>query len=126
MRIGLTWLVGLVCIGTLLPVYAHNKTKAPSAQEILEGTIGALETEGLLHAEQVDPAKTSIEQSASQKLSKRRSRQIYFVHVILRDGANIDAIAVRDNSSIVEQSGLIVYVVSKILQPDGKPLPSHN
>jgi hypothetical protein len=126
MRIALTWLVGLVCIGTLVPVYAHNNIKVPSAHEILEGTIGALETEGLFHAEQVDLAKTSIEQRASQKLSKHRSRQIYFVFVVLRDGANIDAIAVRDNSPIAEQSGLFVYVVSKILQPDGKPVPPRN
>ncbi|HXA84136.1 MAG TPA: hypothetical protein VNZ47_03610 [Candidatus Dormibacteraeota bacterium] len=123
MRIGLTWLVGLICIGPLLQVHAQNKTKAPGAQDILAGTIGALETNGLLHVEQVDTAKTSIEQEASQKLSKHRSRQIYFVHVVLRDGAKIDAIAVRDNSPIAEESGLVVYVVSKVLQPDGKPVP---
>jgi high-affinity K+ transport system ATPase subunit B len=122
MRISLTLLVSLVCIGPLVQMHAHNKTKAPGAQDILAGTRAALEIEGLLHAEQVDTAK-SIEQRASQKLSKRRSRQIYFVRVVLRDGANIDAIAVRDNSTITEESGLIVYVVSKVLQPDGKPVP---
>src|SRR3954471_20479097 len=108
MRISLTMLVGLVFIGPLLLMHAQNKTKAPGAQDILAGTIGALETEGLLHAEQVDTAKTSIEQEASQKLNKRRSRQIYFVHVVLRDGAKIEAFAVRDNSPIVEESGLVV------------------
>jgi hypothetical protein len=123
MRIGLTWLVGLVCIGPLLLVHAQNKTKAPGAQDILAGTVGALETEGLLHAEQVDKSKTSIEQKASQKLSKRRSRQIFFVHIVLHDGAKTDAIAMRDNSSMVEESGLVIYVVSKVLQPDGKPVP---
>jgi hypothetical protein len=123
MRISLTMLVGLVCIGPLPLVHAQNITKAPGAQDILAGTIGALETEGLLHAEQVDKTKTLIEQKASQKLSKRRSRQIYFVQVFLRDGARIEAIAVRDNSSIVEESGLVIYVVSKVLQPDGKPVP---
>jgi hypothetical protein len=123
MKIGLTLSVILICIGPLVLVHAKNKTKAPGAQDILAGTIGALETEGLLHAEQVDAAKTSIEQLASQKLSKRRSRQTYLVHVVLRGGENIDAFAVRANSSIAEESGLIVYVVSKILQPDGKPVP---
>jgi hypothetical protein len=123
MRIRLTLLVSLVCVGPLLLLHAQNKTKVPGAQDILAGTIAALETEGLLHAEQVDKTKTSIDQEASQKLSKRRSRQIYFVHVFLRDGARIDAFAVRDNSPIVEQSGLVVYVVSKVLQPDGKPVP---
>lgn len=123
MRIGLALLVSLVCICPLRLMHAQNKTKAPGAQDILAGTIRALETEGLLHDEQVDTAKTSIEQGASQKLSKRKSRQIYFVHVVLRDGANVEAIAMRDNSSIEEESGLTVYVVSKVLQPDGKPVP---
>jgi hypothetical protein len=123
MRISLTMLVGLVCIGPLLLVHAQNKTKAPGAQDILAGTIGALEAEGMLQAEQIDKTRTSIEQKASQKLSKRRSRQIYLVHVLLRDGAKIEAFAVKDNSPIVEESGLVIYVVSKVLQPDGKPVP---
>jgi hypothetical protein len=123
MRISLTMLVGLVCVGPLLLVHAQNKTKAPGAQDILAGTIAALETDGLLHAEQVDKTRTSIEQKASQKLNKRRSRQIYFVHVRLLDGAKIEAFAMRDNSSVVEESGLVIYVVSKVLQPDGKPEP---
>jgi hypothetical protein len=124
MRIGLTLLLSLVCISPLVQVQAE-KTKIPGAQDVLAGTIGALETEGLLHADRVDTAKTSIEQRASQKVSNRRSRQIYFVQVILRDGAEIDAFAVRDNSPIAEESGLIVYLISKILQPDGQPVPAH-
>jgi len=120
---GLALVVSLVCIGPLLLMHAQNKTKVPDAHDILAGTIGALETEGLLHAEQVDTAKTSIELGASQKLSKRKSRQIFFVHVILHDSTNIEAIAVGDNSSIAEESGLVVYVVAKVLQPDGKPVP---
>jgi len=123
MRMGLALLVSLVCIGPLLLMHAQNKTKVPDSHDILAGTIGALETEGLLHAEQVDTTKTSIELGASQKLSKRKSRQIFFVHVVLRDSANIEAIAVGDNSSIAEESGLVVYVVAKVLQPDGKPVP---
>lgn len=123
MRIGLALLVSLVCMVPLQVMHAQNKTKAPGAQDILAGAIGALETEGLLQTKQVDTAKTSIELAASQKLSKRKSRQIYFVHVVLRDGANIEAIARRDNSSIEEESGLFVYVVAKVLQPDGKPVP---
>jgi hypothetical protein len=123
MKMRLTLLVSFICIGPLALVNAQNRTKAPGAQDIIAGTIGALETEGLLHAEQVDKTQTWIEQKASQKLSKRRSRQIYFVEVFLRDGARIEAIAVRDNSSIEEESGLVIYVVSKILQPDGKPVP---
>ena len=120
---GLALVVSLVCIGPLLLMHAQNKTKVPDSHDILAGTIGALETEGLLHAEQVDTAKTSIELGASQKLSKRKSRQIFFVHVILHDSTNIEAIAVGDNSSIAEESGLVVYVVAKVLQPDGKPVP---
>jgi len=80
MRIRSTSLAGLVCVGPLL-LHGQNKTKAPGAQDILAETIGALETEGLLHAEQVDKTKTSIKQEASQKLSKRRSRQVYFVRL---------------------------------------------
>ena len=81
MRIRSTSLAGLVCVGPLLLLHGQNKTKAPGAQDILAETIRALETEGLLHAEQVDKTKTSIKQEASQKLSKRRSRQVYFVRL---------------------------------------------
>lgn len=123
MKLSLMFLVSLICICLLVQAHARDKAKDPGAHDILAGTIGALESEGLLHAEQIDAAKTSIEQLASQNLNKRRSRQTYLVHVVLRDSANIEAIAVRDNSSIAEESGLIVYVVSKVLQPDGKPVP---
>jgi len=114
----------LVCIGPCTQVQGHAKVEIPNVHDILAGTIGALEAEGMLHAEQVDKTKIWIEQKASQKLSNRRSRQIYFVEVVLLDGTKIDAFAVRDNSPIVEQSGLVVYVVSKVLQPDGKPVPA--
>lgn len=90
---------------------------------IIEGTLGALQTEGLIRTEQVDPAKTWIIQLASQKLSKRKSRQLYLVEFFLRSGQKVEAIARRDQSPIVEESGLVVYVVSKILQPDGVPVP---
>ena len=91
--------------------------------QVIAGTINALEAGGFLLREQLDPAKTWRTQLASQKLNKRRSRQIYFVQFSLRNGQTVEAIAVKDNSSIPEQSGLVVYTVSKILQPDGHPEP---
>jgi hypothetical protein len=77
----------------------------------------------LVHADQVDPDRTWTGQLASQKLPKRRSRQIYYVEFFMRSGEKVNAIAVRDESPIVEESGLMVYVVSRVLQPDGKPVP---
>src|SRR5204863_418264 len=62
-------------------------------------------------------------QVAAQKLSTRRLRQLYLVTFFLRNGEKAEAIAERDESPIDEESGLAVYVVSKVLQPDGKPVP---
>jgi hypothetical protein len=91
--------------------------------DIVQRTAVALEAEGLIRPEQVDPSRTEITQVSSQKLSKTHSRQMYFVEFLLRNGGRIEAIARHDESPIPEESGFVVYVVSKILQPDGKPVP---
>jgi hypothetical protein len=114
----------LMLLFILIAVGASGQFFVGSEREsLVAGTLGALEAEGLIHAGQANPAKTWISQLTSQKLGSRRSRQIYFVQFLLSNGENVDAIAVRTKSPIPEESGLVVYVVSKVLQPDGKAVP---
>jgi hypothetical protein len=60
---------------------------------------------------------------ASQKFGKSRKRRVYLIVFSLRDDQKIQVVAESDESPVPEQSGLFVYIVSKILQPDGKPVP---
>jgi hypothetical protein len=108
----------LIAIGASTQVQDGNKKKGAGDPkndgDVIAGTLGALQTEGLVHADQVDPDRTWTGQLASQKLPKRRSRQIYYVEFFMRSGEKVNAIAVRDESPIVEESGLMVYVVSRV------------
>lgn len=92
-------------------------------RSIAAGTLFALQNEGIIHAGQGAAAKPWMRRLASQKLGDRKSRRVYLVVFSLPGGEDVAAIAVEDKSSIPEQSGLVVYAVSKILQPDGKPVP---
>ncbi len=51
-------------------------------------------------------------------------RHVYLLAFSLDDGKKVEAIAQQDTSSTPEESGLVVYVISRILQPDGKPVPA--
>jgi hypothetical protein len=116
-----------VAVRASTPVQEQYERKGPGGSrqdaQIVAGTMDALQTEGLIHTEQVDAARTRMTRLSSQKLSHRRSRQIYYVQFFMRNGENVNAIAVRDESRIAEESGLVVYVVSKTLKPDGKAVP---
>jgi len=126
MRIALKALFALAVFCLLAQCYGQRNNDVGSHEphaDLVRGTLGALETEGLLKVDEVDTSKTWTRQLAFQKLSKRRSRQIYLVMFSLRNGESVNAIAVQDESPIPEESGLVVYVLSRILQPDGKPVP---
>jgi hypothetical protein len=90
---------------------------------VIEGTLAALESDGLVHAKDVDQTKMWSKQIASQKVSRKESRKIFLVEFSLRNGETIEAIAKWDNSPMPERSGLVIYVISKTLQPDGVPTP---
>lgn len=101
----------------------HQSVGSHADSSIVTGTLAALQADGLIRAEQVD--RTWVAELASQKLDERRTRRIHLVTFTLRSGEEVEAIARSEQSPIVEQTGLVVYVISKVLQPDGKPVPAH-
>ncbi len=114
----------LLITSLTVPVFAQRQNQSGDADKrdsIAAGTSSALQNEGLIRAEEV--VNTRVTELASQKLSAHRSRRIYLVTFTLRSGGKLEAIALVDKSPVVEQSGLVVYVVSKVLQPDGVPMP---
>jgi hypothetical protein len=107
-----------------LPLAEPGKLSSSQRESyIAEGVLGALMSEGLIRADEVDLSKTQTTQLGSRKLGKHRCRHVYSVDVFRRNGENVATIAIYDEAPEVEQSGLVVDVVSKVLQPDGKPTP---
>lgn len=88
-------------------------------------TLLVLQDGGLVDAGQIDESGTQTEQLASEKVGKNLWNQIYFVRFKLRTGKAVEAIARVSASSVPDmRSGPVVYVVSKVLQPEGKPGPA--
>ena len=92
-------------------------------RSVAAGTLLALEDEGIIEPAKAATVKIWMRQLASQEFGKGRVRRVYFIVFSVRDGQNVNAVAESDESPVSEQSGLIVYVVSKVLQPDGKAVP---
>lgn len=87
-------------------------------------TLNVLQGGGLLDAGQIDESGTRAERLASEKVGKDLWNQIYFVRFKLRTGKTVEAIARVSASSAPDmRSGPVVYVVSRVLQPEGKPEP---
>jgi hypothetical protein len=103
---------------------AKNLSESDPDRSISTGTLSALQADGIIDAAKAVPTKTWMHQLAMQKLGEGRMRQMYLVMFSLSNGAEVQAIAQKDVSAVPEQSGLVVYVVSKILQPDGKAVPA--
>ncbi|MCU1284930.1 MAG: hypothetical protein JWO13_1280 [Acidobacteriales bacterium] len=110
-------------IGASAEGQSIGSPKIAVRKELIAGTIGALKTGGLIQTEEVGQVKTTSRLLVSQKLSSRRSREMYLVSVFLPNGGKVDVIAQSDKSKIPEESGLVVFVISKVLQPDGKAVP---
>jgi hypothetical protein len=76
----------------------------------------------LIHEGEVDSAATRTTRFASERVSKYLWHQVYMVRFELRSGEVVSAIASIDYSPIADMNmGPVVYVVSKVLQPEGKP-----
>jgi hypothetical protein len=87
-------------------------------------TLRVLEDAGLVDAGQIDPSGTETAQVGSEKVGKNLWSQLYFVRFRLRTGNTVQAIAAVNTSTAADmRSGPVVYVVSKILNPEGKPEP---
>jgi hypothetical protein len=87
-------------------------------------TLRVLQDAGLVDAGRVDSSGTPTVRLVSEKVGKNSWHQFYFVRFRLRTGNTVEAIAAIDASTVADmQSGPAVYVVSKVLNPDGKPLP---
>lgn len=88
-------------------------------------TLRVLQDAGLIDAGQIDSSGTQTVRLGSEKVGKNLWHQFYFVRFRLRTGNTVEAIAVIDASTVADmRSGPAVYVVSKVLNPDGKPLPA--
>ena len=89
-------------------------------------TLHVLQDGGLVDAGQIDESGTQTERLASEKVGKYLWNQIYFVRFKLRTGKTVEAIVRVSASSVADMtSGPVVYVVSKVLQPEGKEVPRH-
>jgi hypothetical protein len=88
-------------------------------------TLHVLQDAGLVDATQIDPAATYSRRLASETLNKHFWNQVYFVQFKLRTGETVEAIASVTASSVRDgNSGPVVYFVSRVLQPEGKPEPA--
>lgn len=92
-------------------------------RSVAMGTLLALEADGIVDNKKISMTHTWMRELAQQKLSNSKMRRVYLVVFSLSNGEKVQAVAQQNESAIPEQSGLIVYVVSKVLQPDGKPVP---
>jgi hypothetical protein len=87
-------------------------------------TLGVLQHARLIDEGQIDRASTSTMRISSERVGRNLWHQAYFVRYKLKIGRTIQAIAVVDASPIADmRSGPIVYVISQVLQPEGKPEP---
>jgi unsaturated rhamnogalacturonyl hydrolase len=88
-------------------------------------TLGVLQDDGLIPKGEIDPASVWTTRLASEPVGKDMWSQDYFVQVKLRSGDTVRAIAQINCSPLPDLNmGPVVYVVSKVLQPEGKPEPS--
>ena len=88
-------------------------------------TLDVLKEAGLIHEGDVDTSATKTTRFTSERLSKYLWHQLYFVRLKLRSGDTVLAIADVDYSPIADMNmGPVVYVVSRVLQPEGKPEPT--
>jgi hypothetical protein len=87
-------------------------------------TLYVLQDAGLLDSKLIDPSRTETTLLGSETVGKNLWNQFYFVSFRMRNGSTVQAIA-RVNASPIKdmRSGPVVYVISKILNPEGKPLP---
>lgn len=87
-------------------------------------TLRVLQDAGLIDEGQIDRASTSTTRISSEQVGKNLWEQVYFVRYKLKSGRTIQAIAIVDASPNTDmKSGPVVYVVSQVLQPEGKPGP---
>jgi unsaturated rhamnogalacturonyl hydrolase len=88
-------------------------------------TVAVLQDEGLVPKGFIDPALISKTRLASELVGEDLWNQIYIVRIKQVSGESVQAIANINCSSIQDMNmGPVVYLVSKVLQPEGKPEPA--
>lgn len=80
-----------------------------------------LKNAGLADNRNIDFSKTKTVRLASERIGKGLWRQVYHVTYTKTSGEKIDAIAIHDASDAeCSETGVQVFVISKILNPEGK------
>jgi len=99
-----------------------EKTHGPNCIEWPTNmTFAHLKNAGLADNYSVDFSKTKTARLASEKIGKDLWHQVYHVTFTKKSGDVIDAIAVHDASQEeCSMTGVEVFVVSKVLNPEGK------
>ena len=88
-------------------------------------TLATLQQAGLLDATQIDPTGTWTYLLVSERVHEDVWNQLYIVQFHLRTGGTFQTMALFTASTIPDvSSGPVVYVVSKVLNPEGKPYPA--
>jgi hypothetical protein len=86
-----------------------------------------LEDAGFFRHNDVIERATWTRRLGSERISRFMWHQLYAVTFKLRTGLTVSAIAEIDYSPVADMNmGPRVYVVSRVLQPEGKPEPGNN
>ena len=124
----MTRLGTVMCIVLMLCAPAATQSNSDDRGPDLSGswpttmTLEVLKEAGLVDAGQID--STWTDRLASERSHKHVWHQLYLVQFKMHTGSTVEAIAVIEESTMADmRSGPVVYVVSKVLQPEGKAEP---
>jgi hypothetical protein len=126
----------IACVLLCAVGFRQNKSKGKLGPDLSGSwpttmTRTVLEDAGLFHHDDVveSGTRTSRLGSEPERLSNHMLvwHQLYAVTFELRTGLTVSAIAEIDYSPLADMNmGPRVYVISKVLQPEGKPEPAKN
>lgn len=118
-------LLFIVILIISVPAIAQSQVEKTHGPNCIEWptnmTFAHMKNAGLADNYSIDFSKTKTVRLASEKIGKDLWHQVYRVTFTKKSGDVIEAIAVHDASQDeCSMTGVVVYVVSKVLNPEGK------